>query len=63
MTMAALSDDQQKTNRTFQVLSDLRKKLKKDHWKLSMGMSGDYTLAVQKGADLIRIGRRFLEGL
>lgn len=63
MTMAALSDDQQKTAGTFQVLSDLRRKLKKDHWQLSMGMSGDYALAVQKGADLIRIGRRFLEGL
>ncbi|MCH9631951.1 MAG: Pyridoxal phosphate homeostasis protein [Chlamydiae bacterium] len=63
MTMAALSDDPQKTSDTFQVLAKLRKKLNKESWKLSMGMSTDYAIAIQNDADLIRIGRRFLEGL
>jgi pyridoxal phosphate enzyme (YggS family) len=59
MTMAPLTDDEDVQRRTFRGLRVLRDRIKEEGlWlpTLSMGMSGDYALAVQEGATLIRLG-------
>ena len=63
MGMATFTDDEQKLRREFQSLKQLF-----DHLKtlstpgnveleiLSMGMSGDYKLAIEEGSSMIRVG-------
>ena len=63
MTIGAHVEDKGQIQKTFKRLADLRKELQRPEWKLSMGMSSDYPLAIREGADFLRIGRRFLEGL
>jgi pyridoxal phosphate enzyme (YggS family) len=59
MTIAPLTDDEAAQRRTFRGLRELRDALKEDSlWlpTLSMGMSGDYGVAVEEGATVIRVG-------
>ena len=62
MTMAPYSDDPETAravfNRTAEFFQDIRKaKVGGDTFNiLSMGMSGDYQIAIQEGANLVRIG-------
>jgi len=59
MTIAPLTDDEAAQRRTFRGLRELRDALKEDGlWlpTLSMGMSGDYGVAVEEGATVIRVG-------
>ncbi len=59
MTIAPLTDDEAAQRRTFRGLRGLRDALKEDGlWlpTLSMGMSGDYGVAVEEGATVIRVG-------
>jgi len=59
MTIAPLTDDGAAQRRTFRVLRELRDALKEDGlWlpTLSMGMSGDYGVAIEEGATVIRVG-------
>jgi len=59
MTIAPLTDDEAAQRRTFRGLRELRDALKEDGlWlpKLSMGMSGDYGVAIEEGATVIRVG-------
>ena len=59
MTIAPLTDDEAAQRRTFRGLRELRDTLKEDGlWlpTLSMGMSGDYGVAVEEGATVIRVG-------
>ena len=59
MTIAPLTDDEAVQRRTFRGLRELRDALKEDGlWlpTLSMGMSGDYGVAVEEGATVIRVG-------
>ena len=59
MTIAPLTDDAAVQRRTFRGLRELRDALKEDGlWlpTLSMGMSGDYGVAVEEGATVIRVG-------
>ena len=65
MGMATYTDNQEQIIREFSTLSSLFRKLKDTHFKdesafceLSMGMSGDYPLAISQGSTLIRIGSR-----
>ena len=65
MGMATYTDDHGQIIREFSTLSSLFQKLKETHFKdepafreLSMGMSGDYPLAISQGSTLIRIGSR-----
>lgn len=69
MTMAPLTDDPAAARPVFRALRQLR-----DHLaaraaphvqltELSMGMSGDFGVAIEEGATLIRIGSRLFEGL
>ncbi|HET8713535.1 MAG TPA: YggS family pyridoxal phosphate-dependent enzyme [Gemmatimonadales bacterium] len=60
MTMAPFTDDEEVQRRTFRGLRLLRDTLKEENgiWlpTLSMGMSGDYAMAVAEGATVIRLG-------
>jgi len=59
MTIAPLTDGEAAQRRTFRGLRELRDTLKEDGlWlpTLSMGMSGDYGVAVEEGATVIRVG-------
>lgn len=69
MTMAPLSDDPEAARAVFAQLRGLRETLRArsegrlELPELSMGMSGDYEVAIQEGATLIRVGSRLFEGL
>jgi pyridoxal phosphate enzyme (YggS family) len=59
MGMASFTDDQQKVTREFSMLQQTFLELKKvfpELNTLSMGMSGDYKIALQYGSTMIRIG-------
>ncbi len=61
MTMAPLTEDQNVIRAVFKSAHMLFKKWKEKFpqhaWQhLSMGMSGDYTIAIEEGATLVRIG-------
>jgi pyridoxal phosphate enzyme (YggS family) len=59
MTMAALTEDAREQRRAFGLLRELRDAAQREGYRLSelsMGMSGDYTVAVEEGATLVRLG-------
>jgi PLP dependent protein len=59
MTMSALTDDVAEQRRAFRRLRELRdasERLGHRLPELSMGMSGDFAVAVEEGATMIRIG-------
>jgi len=59
MTIAIVSDDKDEVRRCFKKLNEKYKNLKSkfDFKWLSMGMSGDYKIAIEEGANMVRIGR------
>lgn len=67
MTMAPATEDQTVIRRCFSGLRVLRDRLQDAHHvplpELSMGMSGDFPVAVEEGATLIRVGSRLYAGL
>lgn len=67
MTMAAYSDNPEDARPTFAELrklrDDLRTRTGLELPHLSMGMSGDFEVAVEEGATLARIGTTLFEGL
>ena len=63
MTLGPLGGDEAGIRRAFALLRSLRDRLRLRHPDLamndlSMGMSGDFPLAVEEGATLIRVGSR-----
>lgn len=62
MTMAILSEDQAAVRRCFAQLRQLREQAKQEAIagieldRLSMGMSGDFELAIEEGSTEIRVG-------
>jgi PLP dependent protein len=59
MTMSALTDDPAEQRRAFRLLRELRDAAERSGHllpELSMGMSGDYPIAVEEGATMIRLG-------
>lgn len=62
MGMATLTDDENKIRKEFNSLKDLFAQIKKEHpsWEtfdiLSMGMTGDYSIAIECGSNCVRIG-------
>jgi hypothetical protein len=59
MTMAAFSDDESVQRGAFAMLRALRDRMVSRGFvlpELSMGMSGDYAIAVEEGATLVRLG-------
>jgi PLP dependent protein len=67
MTLAPLVEDPEDVRYVFAKLRTIRDSLRKswsphfDLSELSMGMSGDYEVAVEEGATVIRIGRMLIE--
>jgi hypothetical protein len=66
MGMASLTEDQEKIRSEFKglkILFDEMKKVAGDTFnELSMGMSSDYTIAIEEGSTLIRIGTALFGG-
>jgi hypothetical protein len=63
MTMAPFTEDTELVRRVFRELRTLKDDLSRDYFQgelkeLSMGMSGDYKIALEEGATLIRIGSK-----
>jgi pyridoxal phosphate enzyme (YggS family) len=59
MTMSALTEDTAEQRRAFRRLRELRDAAERTGHRLpelSMGMSGDYPVAVEEGATMIRLG-------
>lgn len=58
MTMARLSDDPEVPRASFRMLRELRDSLQSpnDLPELSMGMSGDFEVAIEEGATTVRVG-------
>lgn len=67
MTMAAYSEDPEAARPAFAELRTLRDQLRTRTGlplpQLSMGMSGDFEVAVEEGATLVRVGSTLFEGL
>ncbi len=72
MTMAPASDDPENARPSFRALANLRDQLRNHDAarkvrltlsELSMGMSGDFAVAIEEGGTLVRIGRRLFAGL
>ncbi len=62
MTIAPQGADESALRGVFSALRALREELepafREDHWRhLSMGMTDDFTIAVEEGATLVRVGR------
>ncbi|MDD5108076.1 MAG: YggS family pyridoxal phosphate-dependent enzyme [Candidatus Omnitrophica bacterium] len=56
MTIAPVVENSQQARPFFSELKRLRDKLNPD-WLLSMGMSDDFEVAIEEGANIIRLGR------
>ncbi len=69
MCMAGLEGDLAEARREFAALRSLRDRLRRNCPagtalnELSMGMSGDYEVAIEEGATIVRIGSALFEGL
>ena len=65
MTMAPFTDDPESARPVFRELRELRDRLAADgRWPLpdlSMGLSGDFDIAIEEGATLIRVGHLLFE--
>lgn len=63
MTLAIFSEDHQRVRQCFVRLRELRDRLRQEVHaaiqldQLSMGMSGDFELAIEEGATIVRIGQ------
>lgn len=59
MTIGPLTGGADAARRSFAVLRELRERLRRDfpqYRELSMGMSGDFELAIREGSTMVRIG-------
>ncbi|WP_230976199.1 YggS family pyridoxal phosphate-dependent enzyme [Pseudothauera nasutitermitis] len=63
MTLAVMSAEAPRVRRCFRLLRELRDRLRQDAPagigldELSMGMSGDYEIAIEEGATVVRVGQ------
>ena len=63
MTLAVFSGDAARVRACFKVMRDLRERLRQDgpgglsFEGLSMGMSGDFEIAIEEGSTLVRVGQ------
>lgn len=61
MTMAPFTDDKERVRQSFIMLRELSKRMKEKYpqfemKELSMGMSGDFEIAIEEGSTLVRVG-------
>jgi uncharacterized pyridoxal phosphate-containing UPF0001 family protein len=59
MTLGTFGDKEE-ARKCFKTLRELRDKTDKN-FVLSMGMSDDFEIAVEEGADILRIGRALFD--
>jgi len=63
MTLAVFSADAERVRPCFRLMRDLQGRLRQDapdglsFDELSMGMSGDYEIAIEEGATVVRVGQ------
>jgi len=63
MTLALLSPDAERVRACFRLMRELRERLRNEAPDgvalddLSMGMSGDYEIAIEEGATVVRVGQ------
>lgn len=63
MTLALFSSDIERVRRCFVLMRELRERLRQDapaglsFDELSMGMSGDFEVAIEEGASVVRVGQ------
>ncbi|NJB85617.1 hypothetical protein GGR26_001362 [Lewinella marina] len=67
MGMATYTDDKEQVAQEFRTLHEIYSSVKEEFFldeptfsEISMGMSGDYEVALQQGSTLVRIGSRLL---
>lgn len=63
MTMAPNVDSEEEIRKSFRKLREIKDKVNEKYFKgnlveLSMGMSGDYKIALEEGATIIRVGSK-----
>jgi PLP dependent protein len=69
MTMASLEGGLDKARRDFAALRQLKERFSPSYApnialnELSMGMSGDFEIAIEEGATMVRVGSALFEGL
>lgn len=67
MGMASLEGDAEDARRDFRRLREVRDRLSGEGGRelpeLSMGMSGDFEVAIEEGATIVRVGSAFFEGI
>ncbi len=66
MTMAPLIEDEAVIRQTFSRLRELRDSLATSNRplrELSMGMSGDFEVAIEEGATIVRVGSALVAGI
>ena len=69
MGMATNTDDEKVVRNEFKSLKDLFKKVKAEYFlndasfkEISMGMSGDYQIAIEEGSTMVRVGSSIFGG-
>ncbi|WP_394989968.1 YggS family pyridoxal phosphate-dependent enzyme [Emticicia sp.] len=65
MGMTTLTDDETQIRKEFGKLKDFSEKLRIQNSELnslSMGMSGDYEIAIEEGSNMIRVGSKIFGG-
>jgi uncharacterized pyridoxal phosphate-containing UPF0001 family protein len=69
MGMASFVDDEQQITNEFNELAHIYATLKNNYFKdvdsfreISMGMSGDYPIAIKAGSTMIRVGSTIFGG-
>ncbi|MBN2490766.1 MAG: YggS family pyridoxal phosphate-dependent enzyme [Planctomycetes bacterium] len=69
MTLAPFDPDPERSRPAFRALRALRDEANREAWyrapleHLSMGMSGDFEVAIEEGATWVRIGTRLFDGV
>ena len=69
MCMAGLVGDQDDARREFAMLRSIKEQFESDVpdnvklKELSMGMSGDFEIAIEEGATLVRVGSLLFSGI
>ena len=62
MTIGAHTDDEKEIRKSFRLTYEIFDKLKPYGAKIcSMGMSGDFEIAIEEGSNMIRVGRALIE--
>ena len=64
MTMAPFTEDKEQIKKSFSTLKNIATEFQTkynqyDLSELSMGMSGDFEIAIQEGSTLVRVGTAF----